>query len=171
MTQNVQVTKRTAFSALREELGLTIDDVASNVGVSPRTVYRWERGEIRPKKLVIDLLQRHAKQNKSDPYQDGAGFTFIDLFAGIGGFRRGFESVGGACVFSSEWDAACQRTYRANSKTNHPMAGDIRDVSSAFIPQHDVLLAGFPCQPFSIAGVSKKNALGQPHGCHCIDSL
>lgn len=96
---------------------------------------------------------------------DGADFTFIDLFAGIGGLRRGFESIGGRCVFTSEWDKYSQQTYRANfPDDDHPINGDIRAVDAADIPAHDVLLAGFPCQPFSIAGVSKKNALGRAHG-------
>lgn len=89
-------------------------------------------------------------------------FTFIDLFAGIGGIRLAFESVGGKCVFSSEWDKKAQITYEANFR-DRPY-GDIRLVESAQIPQHDVLLAGFPCQPFSIAGVSKKKSLGRAHG-------
>lgn len=94
-----------------------------------------------------------------------ADFNFIDLFAGIGGLRRGFESIGGRCVFTSEWDKYSQQTYRANFPDDaHEINGDIRAVEAADIPAHDVLLAGFPCQPFSIAGVSKKNALGRAHG-------
>ena len=94
-----------------------------------------------------------------------ADFTFIDLFAGIGGLRRGFESIGGQCVFTSEWDKFSQQTYAANfPDDDHEINGDITKVEVADIPAHDVLLAGFPCQPFSIAGVSKKNALGRAHG-------
>lgn len=97
--------------------------------------------------------------------KDAADFTFIDLFAGIGGLRRGFESIGGKCVFTSEWDKYSQKTYAANfPNDDHEINGDITKVDVADIPAHDVLLAGFPCQPFSIAGVSKKNALGRPHG-------
>lgn len=93
-------------------------------------------------------------------------FTFIDLFAGIGGLRVGFEGIGGRCVFTSEWDKYARLTYQANFRDNHELAGDIRPYSEnpEMIPEFDVLLAGFPCQPFSIAGVSKKNALGRPHG-------
>jgi DNA (cytosine-5)-methyltransferase 1 len=94
-------------------------------------------------------------------------FTFADLFSGIGGMRMGFEAVGGRCVFASDWDPWCQRTYRANFAVDHPLVGDIRHVPENEIPRHDVLLAGFPCQPFSIAGVSARNALGQPHGFRC----
>jgi len=95
-------------------------------------------------------------------------FRFIDLFAGIGGLRRGFEPLGGRCVFTCEWDRYSQQTYRANfPDDDHEIAGDIRAVEAEDIPSHDVLLAGFPCQPFSIAGVSKKNALNRPHGFAC----
>jgi DNA (cytosine-5)-methyltransferase 1 len=96
-------------------------------------------------------------------------FNFIDLFAGIGGLRRGFESIGGRCVFTSEWDRFSVRTYEENYRDNRPVEGDIRPFAEdpTDIPEHDVLLAGFPCQPFSIAGVSKKNALGRPHGFLC----
>ena len=89
-------------------------------------------------------------------------FTFIDLFAGIGGMRLAFESVGGKCVYSSEWDKFCQQTYEVNFSDKPD--GDITKVDAADIPDHDILVAGFPCQPFSIAGVSKKNSLGRATG-------
>ena len=89
-------------------------------------------------------------------------FTFIDLFAGIGGTRLGYESAGGKCVFTSEWDKHAQRTYEANF--GEMPLGDIRQIKTSQIPNFDILLAGFPCQPFSIAGVSKKISLGQAHG-------
>lgn len=93
------------------------------------------------------------------------GFKFIDLFAGIGGFRIGLEAVGGTCVFTSEWDKNSQRTYGAwFGDVPH---GDINQVKPESIPDHDILAAGFPCQPFSIAGVSKKRSLGQPDGFKC----
>jgi DNA (cytosine-5)-methyltransferase 1 len=96
------------------------------------------------------------------------GFSFIDLFAGIGGMRLGFEAVGARCVFTSEWDHYSRKTYDANFPNDeHPIAGDITAVDAGEVPDHDVLLAGFPCQPFSLAGVSKKNALGRPHGFEC----
>lgn len=113
-------------------------------------------------------------------------FRFIDLFAGIGGIRHGFEAIGGQCVFTSEWNKHAVRTYKANwycDPDEHQFNEDIRDVTLSHkadisdseaaehirtvIPQHDVLLAGFPCQPFSLAGVSKKNALGRAHGFAC----
>ena len=94
-------------------------------------------------------------------------FTFIDLFAGIGGLRLAMESIGGRCVFTSEWDKYARYTYEVNYRDNRPIAGDIREVGASDIPEHHVLCAGFPCQPFSIAGVSKKNALGRKHGFEC----
>ena len=89
-------------------------------------------------------------------------FTFIDLFAGIGGTRIAFESAGGDCVFTSESDRFAQQTYEANF--GEAPSGDITTIPPDTIPGHDVLVAGFPCQPFSIAGVSKKISLGRPHG-------
>ena len=87
---------------------------------------------------------------------------FIDLFCGIGGFRIAFERAGCQCVFSSDWNKYAQQTYAANfGETPH---GDIHSVAVAAIPVHDILCAGFPCQPFSIAGVSKKLSLGKAHG-------
>jgi len=89
-------------------------------------------------------------------------FRFIDLFCGIGGFRIAFEKAGGQCVFSSDWDKYSQLTYQANfGEKPH---GDIHAVAVADIPAHDILCGGFPCQPFSLAGVSKKNSLGRKHG-------
>ena len=89
--------------------------------------------------------------------------TFIDLFAGIGGMRLAFERAGGKCVFTSEWDTYAQATYKANFGDER-IAGDITKIDPKRVPDHDVLVAGFPCQPFSIAGVSKKNSLGREHG-------
>jgi DNA (cytosine-5)-methyltransferase 1 len=87
---------------------------------------------------------------------------FIDLFCGIGGFRIAFERAGCKCVFSSDWNEKAQETYAANfGEKPH---GDIHSVAVADIPRHDILCAGFPCQPFSIAGVSKKLSLGRKHG-------
>lgn len=98
-----------------------------------------------------------------------SAFTFIDLFAGIGGLRRGFEAIGGRCVFTCELDRYSRQTYQANFPGDqHPLENDIRDVvKNQTAPAHDVLLAGFPCQPFSLAGVSKKNSLRRPHGFAC----
>ncbi len=92
-------------------------------------------------------------------------FRFIDLFAGIGGFRLAMQSVGGKCLFSSEWDKDAQTTYFENF--GELPAGDIRDISEKDIPNHDVLCAGFPCQPFSLAGVSARNSRNTAHGFAC----
>jgi DNA (cytosine-5)-methyltransferase 1 len=94
-------------------------------------------------------------------------FTFIDLFAGIGGIRLGFQKSGGECIFTSEWNDWSQKTYIENFGNEHQFVGDIVHFPAEEVPDHNVLLAGFPCQPFSIAGVSKKNALGRPHGFEC----
>ena len=98
---------------------------------------------------------------KGDPVSEKP-IRFIDLFCGIGGFRLAFERNGGECVFSSDWDKYSQKTYAANF--GETPVGDITKVDLHDIPKHDVLCAGFPCQPFSIAGVSKKNSLGRKHG-------
>ncbi|MDM8240247.1 DNA cytosine methyltransferase [Pseudoflavonifractor phocaeensis] len=92
---------------------------------------------------------------------DWSNFKFIDLFAGIGGIRLAFESVGGHCVFSSEWDEAACKTYKANF--DETPAGDITKISSENIPDFDILLAGFPCQPFSIIG-DKEGFLHETQG-------
>jgi len=89
-------------------------------------------------------------------------FTFIDLFAGIGGMRLAFENAGGRCMFSSEWNKYAQQTYETNF--GEMPEGDITQIKESDIPDHDILVAGFPCQPFSIAGVSKKRSLNRPDG-------
>ena len=158
------------FSELRQALGFTVREVAEELEISVSTAYRYDSGESTPRVAEIRAMEGLAlarrPRGKKSPPQDG-WFRFIDLFAGIGGLRRGFEAIGGKCVFTSEWDEHAQKTYRANFRCDHEIAGDIRQVHASEIPDHDVLLAGFPCQPFSIAGVSKKNALGRPHGFAC----
>lgn len=137
-------------------------DLASKLNVSSKTIARWKIGETEPPSYIIPALQhtfntRHLSGHDKE-------FTCIDLFAGIGGIRLGFENHGGECVFTSERDQYCQKTYIENFGNNHQLIGDIVKVDPKKIPEHDVLLAGFPCQPFSIAGVSKKKSLGRPHG-------
>jgi DNA (cytosine-5)-methyltransferase 1 len=157
------MTEIKSFSQLRQRAGLTIENIASITGYSQREVYRWENNEITPRRLVLDQLLRIAQPTASYGMASH-DFTFIDLFAGIGGMRKAFDELGGKCVFTSEWDKYAQRTYLANYQSDHEIAGDITKIDAAEIPGHDLLVAGFPCQPFSIAGVSKKNALGRPHG-------
>ena len=129
------------------------------------------------KEFVVGLLRRAATGEPQLTLFDAARpqtnvtsgalpFSFIDLFAGIGGLRVGLQRIGGRCLFSSEWDSYSQKTYKAwFAETPH---GDIMKIKTADIPDHDVLAAGFPCQPFSIAGVSKKNSLGKAHGFKCL---
>ena len=156
------------FETLRLKTGLSRTETADLLGVTERTVIRYENGESRPSPIAIKWLQEHLAR-LPEKRKKPATFKFIDLFAGIGGLKIGFDAIGGQCVFTSEWDKYSQATYRENFSNDHPIAGDIREYSKdpSLIPEHDVLLAGFPCQPFSIAGVSKKNALGRPHGFLC----
>lgn len=105
---------------------------------------------------------RPIRWNVPFPPKKNPKFKFIDLFAGIGGMRLAFHNLGGKCVFSSEWDYFAQKTYETNF--GEVPFGDITKIDERDIPDHDILLAGFPCQPFSIAGVSKKNSLGRAHG-------
>jgi DNA (cytosine-5)-methyltransferase 1 len=160
--------KPTEFRRLRELAGLTLPETSDLLQVDLRTIYRYERAETKPTKLALATL-REAAARRVEPEETEPGFRFIDLFAGIGGLRLGFQTIGGRCVFTSEWDKKCQETYALNFPDTHKIEGDIREFSARpeLIPEHDVLLAGFPCQPFSIAGVSKKNALGRPHGFLC----
>ena len=149
------------LTALRLRAGFSIDELARSTGYSSRQIQRWEAGEGVARKAVISFLESQAAcPLASTPLR----FNFVDLFAGIGGIRKGFDAIGGHCVFTSEWNKFAQQTYVANFRDNHPPHGDITQIASEDVPDHDVLLAGFPCQPFSIAGVSKKNSLGRKHG-------
>jgi DNA (cytosine-5)-methyltransferase 1 len=140
-------------------------DLAPRLGVTPKTVARWERMETECPIFIMAALREILQEGQRPG--GPSSFSFIDLFAGIGGIRRGFEQAGGRCVFTSEWNVWAQKTYRANFPDEHELVGDIQKFDEAEVPDHDVLLAGFPCQPFSIAGVSKKNALGRKHGFEC----
>jgi DNA (cytosine-5)-methyltransferase 1 len=153
---------------------------------SRETVNRWIKGKMQPKLSHIEFQALSHIFPKKPKHYGNADFTFIDLFAGIGGIRKGFDEAGGECVFTSEWDRFSVKTYKANhycEGKNHSFNSDIRDITLShlaeisdeeayahidqLIPDHDVLLAGFPCQPFSLAGVSKKNSLGRTHGFEC----
>lgn len=139
-------------------------EIARHLGIDARTVRRWVSEQSVPAHYAFGLQRLLPLEFTR---ADDVPFTFIDLFAGIGGIRMAFEGLGGHCVFTSEWDSYAQKTYAENYPGGHQINGDITQVAAADIPDHDVLLAGFPCQPFSIAGVSKKNALGRAHGFAC----
>ena len=111
---------------------------------------------------VSSAIMQFLKQQNKDQIPENADFRFIDLFAGIGGMRLAYESAGGHCVYSNEWNKYSQQTYYANF--GEQPDGDITKVDENLIPDHDVLVAGFPCQPFSIAGVSKKQSMGKATG-------
>lgn len=147
-------------------------------------INRWINGKTKEKfsRNEYEKLTKLLPQPRANVCND---FTFIDLFAGIGGIRKAFEDVGGKCLLTSEWNPYAVKTYKANyfNDDKHIFNEDIRDITLSknleiseeeaykhieqVVPDHDVLLAGFPCQPFSIAGVSKKNALGIAHGFEC----
>lgn len=154
---------------------------------SRESLNRWMNGKgaVKPLTVAEESLLR-ALLPSPPSHHPHYRFRFIDLFAGIGGIRSGFEAIGGQCVFTSEWNKNAVRTYKANwynDRATHTFNQDIREVTlsgdprvseaeayahiAEHIPEHDVLLAGFPCQPFSLAGVSKKNALGRAHGFEC----
>ena len=157
--------------------------VADEINHPREVVNRWLKED--RKQMRMDWLtyrERMSLENMLPKPKEGkSDFTFIDLFAGIGGIRYGFENTGGQCVFTSEYDKYAVKTYLANYHCDHEIHGDIKEITQpegmsktqAYdhiqkkIPNHDVLLAGFPCQPFSIAGVSKKNSMGRAHGFEC----
>lgn len=139
----------------RQQLGLTQKDFADALGMGrngDRTLRRWENGESTPSALEYKTVMQFAEKV---PFErpEIAKFRFIDLFAGIGGIRIPFQELGGDCVFTSEWDKFAQKTYRLNFG-DEPQ-GDITQINEKDIPDFDVLLAGFPCQPFSQAGLKK----------------
>ena len=167
------------------------------------TLNRWKKNPDKHRLKFDELHQEAIKKallpEKPEHY-DNPDFRFIDLFAGIGGIRKGFDEIGGQCVFTSEWNSYSRKTYLANhyvgeeeldyflkpaddQHEKHQGMMDIQSITLSqkddatekeisesihrHIPDHEVLLAGFPCQPFSLAGVSKKNSLGRAHGFEC----
>lgn len=111
---------------------------------------------------VREAVAYYISDKKKKQNDKKAEFNFIDLFAGIGGMRIAYERAGGNCVYSNEWNKYSQQTYYANF--GEQPEGDITQVDAKYIPDHDILVAGFPCQPFSIAGVSKKVSMGRKTG-------
>jgi DNA (cytosine-5)-methyltransferase 1 len=168
----------TTYSGIKEQLNIKVDKHL-NDGFAHLTHF-WQNhknGNIEhyePKAIeylqdeILDIVEEPEqlyipyKYDVPFPPHSNPKFKFIDLFAGIGGIRLAYQNLGGKCVFSSEWDNFAKQTYESNF--GEVPFGDIRQISEESIPDHDILLGGFPCQPFSIAGVSKKNALGRKHG-------
>ena len=137
----------------REELQLTQKELAVRLGLEEngeRTVRGWENGEHAPNTHML-LEIKNLTSSPRFPSPENPTFKFIDLFAGIGGIRLPFQELGGECVFTSEWDKFAQKTYQANF--GEKPSGDITQIPARDIPEHDVLLAGFPCQAFSQAGL------------------
>ncbi|MBC8742896.1 DNA (cytosine-5-)-methyltransferase [Paraburkholderia sp. UCT31] len=163
------MTQRPSLDLLKQARDrFTQQQIADRVGMNVKTIRRWEKGQSRcPTMLEATLRDMMRADPVATETADHQSFRFIDLFAGIGGIRKGFESHGGECVFTSEWNDFSRKTYLDNFGDHHPFVGDIVPFPVEDVPDHDVLLAGFPCQPFSIAGVSKKNSLGRPHGFEC----
>lgn len=135
----------------------------------PKELGKVPRQQLRVCEAAVQMdffakLGDAAKQDIPFPQVENPTFTFIDLFAGIGGFRLAMQSNGGKCVFSSEWNESAQKTYCANYGDT-PYGDITKQETKDLIPDgFDILCAGFPCQPFSIAGVSKKNSLGRATG-------
>lgn len=144
----------------RAATGMDTRTAAAALGIKSSTLRRMEEGREEPSQEILAALRQKARVKR---HKRGA-FRFIDLFAGIGGMRRAFEGAGGECVFTAEWNKFALETYVANHGADHPIVGDITKVAAGEVPDHDVLVGGFPCQAFSLAGVSKRNSLGRAHG-------
>jgi len=162
---------------LRLDVDVTFDDELANFTHYLQTksngvAHYFQKGAIKYLSILNEELSLYEepevqlslpiKWDVPFPPQKDPKFSFIDLFAGIGGFRIAFQALDGKCVFSSEWNKYAQKTYEANF--GEVPFGDITKIKESEIPEHDILLGGFPCQPFSLAGVSKKNSLGRAHG-------
>ena len=138
---------------IRLDSGLSQKEFAHYLGMNKngeRTVSGWERGEHVPSRAKLEQID---SLNCKIPFKDAReehDFSFIDLFAGVGGIRLPFQRNGGKCVFTSEWDKFSKKTYASNY--GEWPSGDITNITNEEIPAHDVLLAGFPCQAFSRAG-------------------
>ena len=175
--------EESVIARLRALYGFDLDEIAMMLsggrgarGVKEALTSFLRDGKGMPPMMSLALagLETGLKTKNSAPAQPRKGatldrgrkpFSFIDLFAGIGGMRLAFDRAGGQCVFTSEWDSYPASVYEENF--GDKPAGDITQIDASDIPAHDILVAGFPCQPFSIAGVSKKNSLGRAHGFEC----
>ena len=140
----------------RTQLGLTPKDFADALGLGrdgDRIIKSWETGETTPSMFEFRSLMKFAEKVPFSVEHNKKSYKFIDLFAGIGGIRIPFQELGGECVFTSEWDKFAQKTYRINF--GETPNGDITKIESESIPDFDILLGGFPCQPFSQAGLKR----------------
>lgn len=140
----------------REQLGLTLKEFSDALGLGSEgesKLRSWEKGSEKPSEQALYAIMSFGDDAPYLSQERKAKFKFIDLFAGIGGIRIPFQELGGECVFSSEWDKFSQKTYRVNF--GETPAGDITKINATDIPDFDILLGGFPCQPFSQAGLHK----------------
>lgn len=155
--KNVELTRGQQITKIRETLDITRKEFSDALRLNiseEKNLKLWEAGECEiPEDIYIKILAFPTSPPLEVSYKTKCRFTQIDLFAGIGGIRQGFQRHGGRTVFSSEWDKFAQQTYRINY--GETPAGDITKIDPASIPNHDILLAGFPCQPFSQAGLKK----------------
>lgn len=142
---------------MAKQIHIRLDDAAYEA----ITKYN-EEYNITMQDAVSTAIMQFLTRTMRETVPDTAAFTFVDLFAGIGGMRIAYEKAGGHCVYSNEWNKYSQQTYFANF--GEQPDGDITKVDAKTIPDHDILVAGFPCQPFSIAGVSKKQSMGRATG-------
>ncbi len=154
--ENILLQPKDLIKQRRETLGLTQKEFACLLNLKEsgdRTISGWERGEHAPTEAKLKIIENLSTFIPFKKLSTKSDFTFIDLFAGIGGIRLPFQDLGGECLFSSEWDKFSIKTYAANF--GELPKGDISKISSWEIPSHDILLAGFPCQAFSQAGLRK----------------
>jgi len=132
------------FGAVFAQTGLSLEEAEEELGISVRHIRRYVAGDVEPPKLVRERVRRIVDERLAA--RPPGRFRFIDLFAGIGGLRLGFEAIGGRCVFTSEWDRWSNETYRINfpdDPKDHQLVGDIRPYGAdpSRIPHHDVFHA------------------------------
>lgn len=175
------MSKKTKYSTVKRKLGIeTTKKVDERLAVFTHYLQNSENGSSKyykkgAEKVLREFMDENEIVSDNDfqhylpikwdvpfPPPENPKFKFIDLFAGIGGIRMAFQNLGGKCVFTSEWDNAAKKTYEANF--GEVPFGDITKIKESEIPDHDILLGGFPCQPFSLAGVSARTSLGRAHG-------